>query len=96
MAKKTTPSGLPEIERDPPAHERSAALKPTAHTCSKCGNDARIVSNQYGVNAHCGVCKTHWPISSMPMAEVAVPIGPRGLRKKTTVEPDWNKAYEDD
>lgn len=95
MAKETKKrlTGLPEPE-DAPEHPIQKVGAGTV--CQKCGNPGRVVSNSNGVNVFCGPCKIHWPISSAPLAPTMPPIEGRGLKKRTLVDPDWNRAFEDD
>ena len=87
--------GLPEIDRAAQADNRTAIEK--ARTCPHCksAKNVRIVSNQHGVNAICGPCKRHWPISAAPLAPQMPEALPRGLHKQTIVEPQWEKAYDE-
>jgi hypothetical protein len=88
---KSAPEGLPEVKTS--AH--GSAGTDRARICKKCGQEARIVSNNTGVQAYCGPCKINWPISSQPY-KVDLPItAGRGLRKETIVEPDWDMAFQD-
>jgi len=67
-----------------------------ARNCPKCGKPGRIVSNNCGVNVHCGPCKIHWPISNSPLRPETPGAAPRGLHKETSMEPDWNLAFDKD
>ena len=67
-----------------------------ARICEGCGREGRVVSNQWGVNVHCGPCKRHWPIANSPLKPESPAALPRGISKRTSVEPDWNVAFEDD
>jgi len=90
------PKGLPPI--DPSITEaRTRSAIDAARICPHCksGKGVRIVSNSYGVHAHCGPCKRHWPISSAPLAPELPPEPPRGLHKETLVEPNWDKAFDE-
>ena len=84
------PKGLP-----PPKEvvDHSAAKRVTH--CPKCDRELRIVSNYLGVRAHCDSCRDFFPISSSARrVEPALNL-PRGLHKRTLVEPDWGKAFEE-
>lgn len=88
--------GLPPIhveEENPVALDR---LMSENKKCPKCGKAARVVSNRLGVNAHCGPCKTHWPLTNSPLKPESPSSIPRGFSKHTMVEPDWNMAFDDD
>lgn len=88
------PTGLPKA--DPTATPILKKTVDRTRHCKQCGQEGRVVSNSTGVNVYCGPCKIHWPISATPYSS-GIPItGPRGLRKETIVEPDWNIADEED
>ena len=96
----------------PPAKAESGGLPPVvdkagpttkfddtvrrASFCPRCGGEGRIVSNRLGVNAHCGPCGIHWPITNSPLQPDSPVTLPRELGKRTLVEPDWNLAYDTD
>ena len=63
--------------------------------CPACKKEARIVSNSSGVSGHCVGCRTSWPLSSAALRPPMPIATPRGLRKETRVEPDWNMAFDD-
>ena len=89
------PKGLPLIGYkaaldNRPVFER-ARICPYCHS----GKGVRIVSNQNGVNAICGPCKKHWPISAVSMSKEVPMTMPRGFHKKTLVEPNWDRAYDE-
>ena len=87
-----TPRGLPG-ESDKAAVRVQATRESMVH-CRACGQKGRTVSNSGGVNVYCNTCKTHWPISSAPLAKEVPLSQPRGLSKVTLVEPDWGIATE--
>jgi hypothetical protein len=82
------PKGLPPVKQGPATASRRTH-------CHKCGSALRIVSNYLGVNAHCAKCKEVFPVASTAKRVEPVLSLPRGLRKRTMVEPDWGKAFED-
>ena len=101
MAKK--PKGLPTGPQGLPA-VRDVELKDISHLddnvrrariCQGCGRKGRVVSNQLGVNVHCGPCKRHWPITNGPVQPETPMSIPRGFSKQTHVEPNWDSAYDD-
>jgi hypothetical protein len=63
--------------------------------CPKCGNSLRVVSNYLGVHAHCDNCKDFFPVASTARRVEPTLNLPRGLRRRTLVEPDWGKAFEE-
>jgi hypothetical protein len=67
-----------------------------ARKCPGCGRPGRVVSNNNGVNVFCGPCKRHWPISNSPLRPELPGSPQRGLHKVTSVEPDWNIAFDRD
>jgi hypothetical protein len=87
--------GLPPVDKSLTQENRLAI--DIARTCPYCksAKGVRIVSNGYGVNAICGPCKRHWPISAAPLAPQMPESLPRGLHKQTLVEPNWDKAYDE-
>jgi hypothetical protein len=92
------PMGLPEpVPNTDSLHEASLqALLDKSRKCPKCGKEGRIVSNNNGVNGFCGPCQIHWPVTNSPLRG-EVPGSPqRGLHKETSVEPDWNIAFDRD
>jgi hypothetical protein len=91
-------SGLP-IEKPAPDSQEEEDLASNikrSRTCPTCGKNARIVSNYLGINAHCGTCRRHWPVANSALRPEVPSSLPRGLSKQTSVEPDWNKAFEGD
>ena len=89
------PIGLPSLNRK--AISRGVSAFEKARICPHCksGKGVRIISNQYGVRAVCGPCKKHWPISAAPLSsEIPITV-PKGFRKETLVEPNWEKAYDE-
>lgn len=90
MADDNAPKGLPAAKN----RKRETAADKMTH-CPKCNNELRVVSNYLGVMAHCDPCKDFFPISSTPRRVEPVMNLPRGLHKRTMVEPDWGKAFED-
>ena len=86
------PKGLPEVDPSAVAGDVSAIEK--ARICPTCKGKTRIYTNSSGRFAHCGSCKTHFPISLGPAAQEITMTFPRGLHKQTFVEPDWNKAFD--
>lgn len=89
-----TLKGLPPVDPRAALPETPAIDK--ARFCDVCGKEARIVSNSEGVEAYCGPCKRHWPISSTPLSIMLLPSLPRGLEKRVLVEPEWNRAFEEE
>jgi len=84
------PKGLPPVKEE----SALSAINRVTH-CPKCKRELRIVSNYLGVRAYCDTCKEQFPVASRPRrVEPAVSL-PRGLHKRTLVEPDWGKAFED-
>ena len=101
------PKGLPKpkskLESLPPVQEVDNSEESfldanvaAARLCPKCNKPGRVVSNHLGVNAHCGPCKMHWPITNTPLRPESPSVIPRGFSKKTMVEPDWNIAFDRD
>lgn len=93
----TPPRGRPVIGAPPPVpvpvnNDPLAA----ARICPSCGKEGRVVSNHLGTNVFCGPCKRHWPIASGSKQEMIIPNLPRGLRKETRIEPDWDMAFDED
>lgn len=84
------PKGLPPLKEKVP---QSAASRVTH--CPKCEKELRVVSNYQGVRAHCDSCKDQFPVSSSPRRVEPAMNLPRGLHKRTLVEPDWGKAFEE-
>ena len=66
-------------------------------TCQKCGGEARIVSNQYGIQAYCDSCKLDWPISNPAVYNIPPILPGRGFHKVTLVDfsfsGDMGKLY---
>ncbi len=100
------PMGLPKPKDGPqslPAVESTNASPPSsldenmknARICPSCGREGRVVSNRLGVNVYCGPCKRHWPISNGPLRPESPACLPRGFRKQTHVEPNWDAAFDD-
>jgi len=87
------PKSLSKV--DPALARQEIPAIDRARFCPTCKQEARIVSNSSGIEAYCGPCHKHWPISCMPMVTVIAATFPRGLSKQTLVEPDWNRADED-
>ena len=84
------PKGLPPLK----VQQDTSAIK-RVDDCQKCGNKLRVVSNYLGVHAHCDNCKDSFPVASTARrVEPALNL-PRGLHKRTLVEPDWGKAFEE-
>lgn len=90
MADDDAPTGLPAVKEK----KQEAAASRVTH-CPKCNYKLRVVSNYLGVIAHCDPCKDFFPIASTPRRAEPVMNLPRGLHKRTLVEPDWEKAFED-
>jgi hypothetical protein len=90
------PTGLPEVAGLPDVPETQEKENPInkGRRCPQCKKEARVVSNRSGVQAYCGPCKIDWPISSAARGAEVPLSAPRGLRKETIVEPDWDKAYD--
>jgi hypothetical protein len=92
------PTGLPVVNSHRAAHQENQI--PNVRFCKKCREEGRgevegrVVSNSLGVNVYCR-CGYQWPISSAALAPAMPDTMPRGLRKETWVEPDWNLAFED-
>jgi hypothetical protein len=84
------PTGLPPVEQ----HTGQSALDRN-RLCPKCGKEGRTVSNSSGLSVFCNPCKFSWPISTAPLDPKEVVTAPRGLRKKTLVEPDWDMAFDE-
>lgn len=80
----------------PPVVEPNKDPLAEARICPSCGKEGRVVSNYLGTNVFCGPCKRHWPIASSAKNETVIPNLPRGLRKETRVEPDWDMAFDED
>lgn len=92
------PTGLPNPKAtgDSVQEANLQASIDKARLCPKCSRPGRIVSNNCGVNGHCGPCQIHWPITNSPLRP-EVPGSPmRGLHKVTAVEPDWGIAFDRD
>lgn len=79
-----------------PARERSSRPIDAGRYCQKCGQEARIVSNQMGVTAYCGPCGTQWGISGPRFIPPDAVMLPRGLSKRSSVSMDTSIAYESD
>lgn len=100
------PTGLPKPDGPPqnlpPVQERTSgrdagfdsALQ-KARLCPGCGKEGRVVSNRLGVNVYCGPCKRHWPVTNGPLRPETPVSVPRGFRKQTLVEPNWDLAFDD-
>jgi len=84
------PTGLPPVKQ---ATGKTALDR--NRLCPKCGKEGRTISNSSGLSVFCNHCKFSWPISTTPLDQKEIPVEPRGLRKKTTVEPDWDMAFDD-
>lgn len=83
---------LPEVQQ-----KRGPSALDKSRICQTCGNEGRVVSNQWGVNVHCGHCKTSWPVSGARQPDSRLPLSaPRGLSKQTRVAPDVSIAFEPD
>lgn len=101
VRKKAPPKGLPKVESHRAAHHENQI--PNARLCKRCKTEGRgdvegrVVSNSLGVNVYCPHpdCKFQWPISSAALAPPMPEALPRGLRKETFVEPNWDLAFED-
>jgi len=91
-------TGLPASKPNTDSlHEESlSAAFNRNRTCPQCGKQGRIVSNNLGVNGHCGPCRIHWPIANSPLRPETPGAAPRGLHKETSVEPDWSLAFDRD
>jgi hypothetical protein len=63
--------------------------------CVKCGKEARILSNQYGIQAFCDSCHIDWPISNPAIYQMDSPTPPRGIHKVTSIDYsyDINKLW---
>jgi hypothetical protein len=95
---KKTISGLPPLRPTTDSVEETALANniDKARECPQCHRPGRVVSNNCGINVHCGPCKTFWPVANSPLRP-EVPGSPqRGLHKTTSVEPDWNIAFDRD
>lgn len=90
--KKAKPTGLPSTESRPASQHEN--FLPGTRFCKKCKREGRVVSNDMGINVYC-LCGNQWPISSMPLCPSMPESMPRGLRKETRVEPNWDLAFED-
>ena len=92
------PTGLPapKLTTDSMQEINLANSIEAGRYCPKCKKPGRVVSNNCGVNVHCGPCKIHWAIANSPLRP-EIPGSPqRGLHKETSVEPDWNVAFDKD
>jgi hypothetical protein len=91
-------AGLPAVKPTTNSLEeqRIQKLLDASRMCPKCNREGRVVSNYLGVNAHCGPCGIHWPVTNSPLHGETVGSTPRGLSKVTSVEPDWNIAFDRD
>lgn len=91
-------SGLPPPKPTTDSIEEStfASNLEKARNCPRCSRPGRVVSNNVGVNVHCGPCKIHWPLANSPLRPEIPAALPRGLSKQTSVEPDWSVAYDRD
>jgi len=65
-----------------------------ARICQKCGKEGRVISNNHGVFVKCYPCNVFWPVSSSVLGGHDAVALPRGLKKETLVEPNWDKAYD--
>ena len=92
MSKKSI--DVPDLPEPKKASETNSITN--GRICNKCGKEGRIVSNYLGINVHCDTCKTCWPIGgAIHNYDIAVSM-PRGLAKRTLIEPDISIAFEND
>jgi len=84
------PKGLPPV----PRATGSTALERN-RLCPKCKEEGRTISNSLGLSVFCNKCKFSWPITSAPLDPKDELTEPRGLTKRTIVEPDWDMAWDD-
>jgi hypothetical protein len=89
------PRGLPEVDPSVCLDRVSAFDRGRICTTCKTGESVRIVSNASGVHAFCRKCKRHWPLSSTPLGPQLPPELGRGIHKQTLVEPNWDKAFDE-
>jgi len=91
-------SGLPVGKPSPDSQEEADLTSniDKSRFCPQCKKEGRVVSNYLGVNVHCQTCKRHWPITNSALRPEIPTSLPRGISKQTSVEPDWNKAFEGD
>lgn len=91
---------VPELPEPSAPAKTQPRLPDKARYCKQCGREARIVSNQYGLRAYCGPCKTSWPISRPAFYPGQLPTPPRGTRKVTLMDPedvvDMSEIYGED
>lgn len=85
------PMGLPPVAQ---ATGKSALDR--NRICPKCGGEGRTISNSSGLSLFCNPCKFYWPITTAPLDPKDIMTEPRGLRKKTVVEPDWDMAFDEE
>ena len=88
------PEDLPEDKPPTQAQAADVLIPPVTRICPQCKQEAsRIVSDMSGRVAYCGPCQINWPIGP-PLATIAPPTMGRGLSKQTTMQPDWDLAFQ--
>lgn len=63
--------------------------------CHVCGSVLRVYTAAGGLRVTCQKCKRTVQIGKAARATALPPMG-RGVKKETIVEPDWDRAFEDD
>lgn len=81
------PKGLPQPAQAVAAESSREAWR----FCSKCGAEARIVSNSNGRFGHCGPCKFRWSISLARPGQFEHAALPAREFTKQTIVPQYSE-----